>query len=514
MRLLDYTASRSNLLKGYLILSLNSIDEQYSNLFTGCGAIFIAAHDASQDEVWATIKMVPQIDKKHFCIFSDEFCKQNTGTIAAEYSTLGARYLSATQLATAIFSNAKPVLTGDPPSYKMASSQRFNTQSSQSQAVNGREKSIQKSALPSEFLKISGPLHSALRTVNEEITDGATAKSSSKDLFTLSFSSLTSPLPVKKTEVEAVTEDIPLEPVCLNRTVLASHLEEEEVDLGSELSPPLRDDLPSVSIQINSRPTAEESKLADEPVLPINIAASSSCSSSSKGVSVAKEINSCGYDSSFVDASCVVSSFKRRRAGSPSEDDDNRQKRRVSGVEDSALKTENEELNHMEYSITEGMRNVDDTEIVEEDSSFDADWITAVQEKDRVELLKFKNKSFKSEFDISIEGDGDPGSSVPRAEADSLIRILISKSIGSLDRFPRHDNNDSRKNPRDVRRFRKNCIRVADSDIIMSARFMEAVLPKESEREIQLRLNADADESREEFAEQMFSDRCVTIRSA
>ena len=135
--------------------------------------------------------------------------------------------------------------------------------------------------------------------------------------------------------------------------------------------------------------------------------------------------------------------------------------------------------------------------------------MTAVQGKDRPELLKFKNKSFKSEFDISVEGDGDPGLSVPRTEADSLIRILISKSIGSLDGVPRQNQNDSRKNPRDVRRFRKNCIRVADSDIIMSARFMEAVLPKESEREIQRRLNADADESREEFAEQMFSDRCV-----
>ena len=399
----------------------------------------------------------------------------------------------------------------------MASSQRFNTQSSQSQAVNGSGKSTQKSILPSEPLKISGPLYSALRTVKEEKADGATAKSSGKDLFTLSFSSLTSPLPAKKAEVEAVTVDIPLEPVLIHTTVLAPHLEEEEVDLGSELSPPLKDDLSTVKIQIDSRPTVTESKVADVSVQPINIAASSSSSSSSgssgssKGVHVAKEINSCGDDSSLIDASNVIPSHKRRRAESPPMDDDNRQRKRVSGLEDIVLKTESQEPNIMEFSITDGMHNVDDTEIVEEESSVDADWITAVQGKDRVELLKFKNKSFKSEFDISIKGDGDPGSSVPRAEADSLIRILIRKSFGSLNGVPRQNHNDSRKNPRDVRRFRKNCVRVADSDIIMSARFMEAVLPKESEREIQLRLNADADESRKEFAEQMFSDRCVTI---
>ena len=226
---------------------------------------------------------------------------------------------------------------------------------------------------------------------------------------------------------------------------------------------------------------------------------------------MAKEINSYGDDSSLINASNVSSSHKRGRAGSPSLDEDNRPRKRVNGVEDNAWKSENQEPNNMEYSITEGMHNVDDTEIVEDESSVDADWMTAVQGKDRVELLKFKNKSFKSEFDISVEGDGDPGPAVPRTEADSLIRILIAKSIGSLDGVPRQNHNDSRKNPRDVRRFRKNCVRVADSDIIMSARFMEAVLPKESEREIQLRLNADADKSREEFAEQMFSDRCVII---
>jgi hypothetical protein len=60
---------------------------------------------------------------------------------------------------------------------------------------------------------------------------------------------------------------------------------------------------------------------------------------------------------------------------------------------------------------------------------------------------------------------------------------------------------------KDVRRFMKNSIkRVAYEDRIMST-WMDRVTPKESEREIQLRLDAAMEQERETIAEEMFSDR-------
>ena len=520
MRLLDYTASRSNLLKGYLILSLNSIDEQYSNLFTGCGAIFIAAHDVSQDEVWATIKIVPQIDKQYFCIFSDEFCKHNTSVIATEYSNLGVRYLSATQLATAIFSNAKPVLTGDPPSYKTASSQRFNTQASQSQAVSGKAKSVQKKILISDAS--SKPSLPAPHTIKEELGGGATAKLSSKDSLTLSFTSLTSPLPAMKIEAKVEIKEVSLDTTDPNVTARAAHNVDDEVDLGSEQSLPVEaNDVSSSKIRTDSKLSSAVSGLVKDPDQPINVKAtssgnnssnssssSSSSSSGNKGINVPGGRDLYGDDSDLVNASNTAPSHKRRRAGSFSADENDRQRTKVGGLEDCAMGTK-----YKECDIPDGNCTVDNSDMIEDDLSADADWMTAVQGKDRADLLKFKNKSFKSEFDNSIVCDNDSRSSITRTEADSLVRMLIIKNKANLDRVLNQNFNGAGQNPRDVRKFRKNSIRVADSDIIMSARFMEAVLPKESEREIQLRLNADADESREEFAEQMFSDRCTTRHS-
>ena len=412
MRLLDHTASRSNLLKGYLILSLNSIDEQYSNLFTGCGAIFIAAHDVSQDEVWATIKIVPQIDKQYFCIFSDEFCKQNTGVIAAEFSNLGVRYLSATQLATAIFSNAKPLLTGDPPSYKIASSQRFNTQASQSQAVSGKAKSVPKKILLSDTS--SKPSDSAPHTLKEEPAGGATAKLSSKDSFTLSFTSLTSPLPAKKIKAEVEIKHLSLDVAGPSRTTLAAHNEDEEVDLESEQSLPVEmNDLSSGNTRMDCKPSDAVSGSVKEPDQPISVKAtsssssssnsssssssstsssSSSSSSSSKGVNVPGGRDLCGDDSDLVNvnASNTVSSHKRRRAGSLSADENDRQRTKVGGLEDCGKGTKCKESD-----IPDGDYTVDNNNMIEDDLPVDADWMTAVQSEDRADLLKFKNKSFK-----------------------------------------------------------------------------------------------------------------------
>ncbi len=60
---------------------------------------------------------------------------------------------------------------------------------------------------------------------------------------------------------------------------------------------------------------------------------------------------------------------------------------------------------------------------------------------------------------------------------------------------------------RNMKRFKKNFVRVVGAEEVMTARTMGKVLPKESERELQLRLEYESVVAREEKAELMFADR-------
>ena len=62
---------------------------------------------------------------------------------------------------------------------------------------------------------------------------------------------------------------------------------------------------------------------------------------------------------------------------------------------------------------------------------------------------------------------------------------------------------------RDVRRFEKNFVRTVPMNEILSIAAMDKVLPKESERELQLRLEAEKEEARNLEAEEIFSDKLI-----
>jgi hypothetical protein len=77
------------------------------------------------------------------------------------------------------------------------------------------------------------------------------------------------------------------------------------------------------------------------------------------------------------------------------------------------------------------------------------------------------------------------------------VKSMIGNKFVSLNTLHGDNEHLHRKNvvvnsSRDTRCFKKNSVRVVGSNNILMSRDMESVLPKESEREIQLRLDADA----------------------
>lgn len=86
--------------------------------------------------------------------------------------------------------------------------------------------------------------------------------------------------------------------------------------------------------------------------------------------------------------------------------------------------------------------------------------------------------------------------------------LLRSSAFDSLSLSPHCSLPPSRLTySRNFKKFRKNIIRRVTAIERVSSRAMERVLPRESEREAQLRMDADMEEEREAAAEQMFSDR-------
>ena len=186
-----------------------------------------------------------------------------------------------------------------------------------------------------------------------------------------------------------------------------------------------------------------------------------------------------------------------------------------------------------------GDENNNDNEVEEEDED---GWVAAVKNERRnriiAEKLRILRDQHNEEAD-SFEHGGDGSESnysnskylISQVEAEVIEKPLLivaprdgvvssrkrshtsessgSSSSSSSSLQQQHNNNN---NNRDVRRFRKNFIRLIHRGNILSARFMDVVLPKESEREIQLRLDANVDEEEEERAEMLFADRYVPTK--
>lgn len=403
------------MLKKFHIISVNSTDAQYATLIIGCGADFIAAHDKSQDEIRTLLKCIPETEDDILCTFCDDFfAKDNSNVLAMQSIRPGMKYLSATQLATAIFNNFVPSPVDEPPVTKMTSSQRQQTQNSQSQVLSRASKIVVKieksSKSSSSSMPPPMPKHD---NVKIEQRSPQRKKICSKTIpevpIVLSFAASTSPIPCVKTDILAakVADKVPMIQKSMD---LCDTFEASETQL-----------LPR---QLNS-PIQQE---------------------------IITEKSSESFDDIVDDSISHGNDIQSR------------------------------------HSVVD-----------------DSDWIDAVGGSDREELLRFKRKTFKNESDDTPSDRNDSQLLITRTEAEFVLRNLIVATSARMQTAP----TGGRK--RDVRCFRKNLVRVVDPGNVLSAAYMESVLPKETEREIQLRLEAAAEDSREEYAEQMFVDRCEKI---
>jgi hypothetical protein len=435
VRLIDSTASRSNLLKKFYILSVNSTDAQYASLIKGCGAVFIAAHDRSQDEIKTILKSVPQNESDIICTFCDDFfSKDNSSVLAMQLIQPGMKFLSATQLATAVFINVAPSPVVEPPVYKVSSSQR-QTQASQSQVLNRtsnthlkKEKSFSASSL-----SMAPPMPRNDSIKIEERTPPRKKicfKKAPEVPIVLSFAASSSPIPTMKTD-KSVIEDL-------------SRIHKSE-------------DLPPVyqTSEIQTQHTPRQLNSAVQHY--------------TKDVQEMQEVNN---EVQHELQEQVYQEMQQEMPGEISRDFDDT-------VDDC-----------VPVGVHISLRS---------SVADDSDWIDAVGGVDREELLRCKRKRYKSEFDNSAVTAISTQAPTTRIEAECVLRdLIVIKASHPLIAL---------RGKRDMRCFRKNYIRVVDPGNVLSAVYMESVLPKETEREIQLRLEADIEDSREENAEQMFVDR-------
>lgn len=443
VRLVDSTASRSNLLRNFNIISVNSTDGQYASLIKGCGAVFIAAHDRSQDEIRTILQSVPQTASDIVCTFCDDFfSKDNSSVLAMQLNQPGMKFLSATQLATAIFSNVVPSPIDEPPACKVSSSQR-QTQASQSQVLNRTSKANVKkekgSSSSSSSMAPPMPKQDSIKIEKRTPPRKKICLKTAPEIpIVLSFAASSSPIPTMKTEKSSDEE-------------LSSSLKSED--------PPAVPRTPETQTQHIPRhiDTAQQEV---QQVIQQEVQQE-----------VQKEIH--------------VVQHEIQQEIHHDVDTDMQQ--------------------DMPEEISDGFDDlVDDSVPMVQGSSRrsvadDNDWIDAVGGVDREELLRCKRKTYKSEFDSSDVTTGSSQALTARSEAECVVRNLIVIKASRPQSAPR--------GKRDMRCFRKNHIRVVDPGNVLSAVYMESVLPKETEREIQLRLEADIDNSREEYAEQMFADR-------
>lgn len=440
VRLIDSTASRSNLLRKFNIVSVNSTDGQYASLIKGCGAVFITAHDRSQDEMKTILQSVPKTESDIVCTFCDDFfSKDNSGILAMQLSQPDMKFLSATQLATAIFSNVVPSPINEPPVCKVSSSQR-QTQASQSQVLNRTSKT------------------------NVKKEKGSSSSSSS----------MAPPMP-KQDSIKIEKRTPPRKKICLKTAPEVPIV----LSFAASSSP-----IPTMKIEKSSDEELSSSlKSEDPPAVPHTPETQTQHIPRHMDSAAHPEVRQ-GIQQEVLQEKHVVQHEVQQE---------------IHQDVDSEMQQD------MPEEISDGFDDiVDDSFPMVQGSSRctvadDNDWIDAVGGVDREELLRSKRKTYKSEFDSSDVTTGSSQALTSRIEAECVIRDLIVIKASRPQSAPR--------GKRDMRCFRKNHIRVVDPGNVLSAAYMESVLPKETEREIQLRLEADIDNSREEYAEQMFADR-------
>jgi hypothetical protein len=428
VRLIDSSASRSNLLKKFNVVSVNSTDAQYASLIKGCGAVFIAAHDRSQDEIKAILKTVPHSESDIVCTFCDDFfSKDNSSVLAMQLIQPGMKFLSATQLATAIFSNVVPSPVGEPPVYKVSSSQR-QTQASQSQVLNRASKTHltkeRSSSASSSSMDPPMPKNDSIKIEKHTPPRKKICLKTAPEVpIVLSFAASSSPIPTMK----------------IDKTVVEEHKSE---DL-------------TVAHQTTETQTQHIPRQLDSAVQ---------------------------QDTQEMQA--VHNAVRHEMQEQVHQEMQQEMSEEISGDFDDIV----------DDCVPVGVPSSSRSSVAD-----DSDWIDAVGGVDREELLTCKRKTYKSEFNNSAVSAVSSQAPTTRIEAECVLRDLIVKKAFRPQIAPR--------GKRDMRCFRKNYIRVVDPGNVLSAVYMESVLPKETEREIQLRLEADIEDSREEYAEQMFVDR-------
>ena len=400
-----------------------------------------------------------------------------------EHYQSGMFYLSAAQLASAIFSNIVPALTRGPPRKRSALSQRFNTQCTQSQTIVSRN-------APAVTQETSGPNR-----------PGSTAS----NFHALSMDPPTHPLKDRE-DVGTICEK--------RKPDRVSNSKEDDIDLSSPITPPAvscinASDRHHITHEI-SKATKSVEKSSHNKELLDNAQSPNMKKLKKKNCDVSDETLSTPIQSKEVSLQTINLSIVKKKSSNPlyltvdlksrsspgdnetladqkkSTDMENVSNNMLTQVKDHRINGSRQD----DYSENKGYvdnGNDSDGMFFEERKSYKRnrenlvddnfhDWVHAVKDADRHELLKCKRTNYKLEYGNPCADDIPAFQAVEaRLEAIVIMKMLIIKK--STD--PSGQSKDTgRRFSRDVRRFRKNSIRVVSTESVMSARFMDAVLPK------------------------------------
>lgn len=459
-------------------MSINPADAQYANIIEGCGAVFRKCHELSDNDIRQIVGNALTTDNRSVCIFYDEFCKDNALDLPIRFP--GISFLSAVQLAIAIFSNVRAEPTVYPPNSKSSLSQRQHTQGTQSQMIShtGRKRSYD------DPVTSAYPIDNIVK--DEKISligRRAPLTLISPRPIVLSLPSLLSPALLLEEQRSSRASH------CMESWIEQIASNEENVDLESDMT------LPSTKITHDGDGNVQCREITKSP--------------SSGFIGAYPEVVETSINSDL-NAKSIISERKSENLESlyaKISTEEELPDQRVTLID-----FQNEEYQCPGKRSDTTAATGDHSRIKEEKclslSEDKSIWLDVVRGDDRAELLKSKRVGDKSDSDDHVGGNSGICYEAVRVEADFVTRNLIAEIEDcSLSRMSGHGRERNESNSRDVRCFCKNMVRVVDSDSMLSTRYMESVLPKESEREIQLRLDADADERRENFAEEMFADR-------
>ena len=426
---------------------------------------------------------MPKFDPTVVCLFVDEFSNLDTRSSAMGHYQSGMFYLSAAQLASAIFSNIVPVLTEGPPRKRSALSQRFNTQCTQSQTMVSRNP-------PAVTQETSGPNR-----------PGSTAS----NFHALSMDPPTHPLKDRE-NFGTLREE--------RKPDRISNSKEDDIDLSSPITPPalscinaydrhhIKHDVSKAMESVET--TAHNKELLDNAQSPnIKKLKKRNCDVSDGTPSTPIQLKDVSLQT------INLSNVKKKTSNPLSKTVDLKLRSSPGDNETSADQKKSIDMGNVSNNMLTQVKdhgingsrqddylknkgdvdnsNDSDGMFFEERKSFKRnrenlvddnshDWVHAVKDADRHELLKCKRTNYKLEYGNPCADDIPAFHAVEaRLEAIVIMRMLIIKK--NID--PSGQSTDTGlRFSRDVRRFRKNSIRVASTESVMSARFMDAVLPK------------------------------------